>query len=163
MEQMLSAEARSRLRSEGHMGGNYLDDSQTPAEDQQATASAPIADAGSMPTVTTTWPDEIKRHNISDEELDMLDQQRRDDLHEVLTLSVGVAAGALPGAIAGIFSYASGTMPLDALVQIVVFSAAVAVAFIVHRLKRKRGKTADDLKEQIRARTKKRFERTHHN
>ena len=54
--------------------------------------------------IRTTMPDELLRHDISDEELEALAETRRDHLWEGMWVSLGSAIGFLPTTIISIYS-----------------------------------------------------------
>jgi hypothetical protein len=107
-------------------------------------------------TIRTTAPDELLRHDISDEELDMLCEARKDNLTEGLWAAIGACLGGLPSAIPALVNYRTATQPMSLadLLQIVIFCIAGALAFVLWRICRARGKRATALQTDIRNRTK---------
>jgi hypothetical protein len=148
-----------------HLGGNHLEDNLPTQSHPKPLAPTPIADATPYPTIATSYPDQILRHNISDEELDMLCEQRKEHTREMMWASIGVVGGALPGTIAGTITYIwgekSGTVAPENLAQIIFFFVGLALGTAAYFIQARRGANAVDLKDAIRARTRKLEERRH--
>lgn len=112
-------------------------------------------------TVSRTSPDELLRHDISDEELGALGDMRRDYIWEGKWVAMGVALGAGPNCISALRD-AYGTdpkpMPFGDLWYIVIFSVAFVAFGILWWTMRSKSKGAKDLVEEIRARTKNRVQ-----
>lgn len=109
-------------------------------------------------TIKRTQPDEIVRHDISDEELTTLSDTKRGGLWEAMWIALGMSAGFAETAVSAIVdSYSSDKVqPLSVgdQAQVIIFFCAL-VAFIilwfVHGNKRKGAK---DLVDEIRKRSK---------
>jgi hypothetical protein len=112
-----------------------------------------------FPQLATSYPSQIVRHNISDEELDMLCEQRRDHVREYLWVALGAMAGAFPAALGGLVRYFfgedAGQLPIDALAQVIIFFVGGVVAAVTWHIQADRGNAGAELKDAIRARTKK--------
>jgi hypothetical protein len=108
-------------------------------------------------SIEYTRPDRLLRHDISDEELEMLSGARRDGMSEALWAMIGAAIASLPSAGEAIYKayLAPQAMPLTEvhLLEIVVFVGAVAAAVSIAIFSSKRGQTSTGLVETIRARS----------
>lgn len=116
---------------------------------------------GAPYNIQETLPDELLRHNISDEELGMLGDLRRDYVWEGLWATAGIALGALPGSLdALITTYWSGPqnapMPLPDLAQVIIFFGGACVYGALVFVFRRRSSNATDMVQSIRDRTKRR-------
>lgn len=119
---------------------------------------------GSGYAIKTTMPDELLRHDISDEELDKLGDNQRGLFHEFMWASLTGAFGSAWGvfeALHGAF-FVSPRTPLSgyAVWELTIFVVFAALAMfsgvLVVRESTKGGST---LKDQIRTRTRSRKER----
>ena len=110
---------------------------------------------GTLP-VQTSQPDFIQRHNISDDELEMLCEGRKDLVLEILWIAIGVMIGSFSSACVAMAEYrnsaATEKMPLDDLIQIVLFWVALVATVILTIVSTKRHKRVKGLQEQIRER-----------
>ena len=109
--------------------------------------------------ITRSQPDEIVRHDISDEELTQLADLKGDYLWEAMWTALGLAAGFAPTAIAAISNayFAEDPTPISGgeLAQVVLcFCALVAFAIVGLIMTGKRG-DARKLVRTIRDRTRK--------
>lgn len=106
--------------------------------------------------IATTAPDTLLRHDISDEELEMIGGVKRDGFAEFMWAMVSLAVGAAPAGIEAIYkSYLAATpAPLSALglVQVILMVAGIVLALATGVAIRRRGKPVADLVEAIRAR-----------
>jgi len=109
--------------------------------------------------IRTTHPDELLRHDISDEELEMLGENKKSFFHEFMWAALTGAIGSGPAATHNIHSafFATPASALTAfeLIEIVIFFGFVILACfaaVAMRLEMKRA--PDNLKERIRAWTK---------
>ena len=106
--------------------------------------------------VHTSEPDFIQRHNISDDELSMLCEGRKDLVLEFLWIAIGVFVGSMPAALVAMAKYGSesveGKMPLDDLIQIVLFWASLIATIILSIVALRRSNRAKDLQSKIRDR-----------
>jgi len=125
-------------------------------------ASAAGGEAEDQPTVTgytveRTSPDQLLRHDISDEELGILSDMRRDHTWEGMWASLALATGAAPNAIAAIWQgyAATPSVPIGAvdLIQTIFFFVGLVLAGVLFLITRSRAKTAADLVTEIRGRT----------
>lgn len=107
-------------------------------------------------TIRRTAPDELLRHDISDEELDMLCDSRRDNLSEGMWACIGGALGGVPSAIPALVHYWNSTtpMPLSDLLQIIVFAVAGAIGFVLWHICSSRSGRATSLQAEIRNRAR---------
>ena len=120
--------------------------------------------AGGQPTVggtgggaiaiRTSQPDSLLRHNISDEQLEMLADLKREGLTEAGFAGVGVAGGALvPAADAILTAYVdkpAEALSVVGLINVILFAGGVLVAGFCFIVTKHRGKRAKSLVEQIR-------------
>lgn len=155
----------SRQRRAGSKG-----DQETVSQSDAIAASAPStafqhAQAGSPsshPTyvLSTTHPEALGRHDISDEELEMVTQSPPDRLWEAMFTSAGVALGSSVPAITavwsaylrGLFGFAAKPLSAEDALQVVLFAAAVAVTVVCWHATKGRQSAVDKLKDDIRAR-----------
>lgn len=111
---------------------------------------------GTLP-VQTSQPDVIKRHNISDEELSMLCEGRKDMVLEFLWISLGVFIGSIPSALSAMGSYADDKnttkMPIDDLAQVIFFWGGLLLTIVLGIVAYKRGVRAKSLQATIRNRS----------
>lgn len=111
---------------------------------------------GSDPQILTTAPEHILRHNISNEELDMLTAARTDMSREIMLVAIGAAIGALPAAATGVSAYISAeipTLPLAELIQLIVCVSGISLFVAMAVVRKDRVTSAKDLRNQIRERT----------
>lgn len=106
-------------------------------------------------SIACTMPDQLLRHNISDEELDVLCDPPRDDMRELKWAAFGALFSSIPGAADALLGY-SPTEPVGrlALFQIVVLFVSAAVWLVLQFAVRRRTRTAHDKRTEIRARTR---------
>lgn len=108
--------------------------------------------------VSRTVPDELLRHDISDEELDVLVDVRRDYLWEGMWAAGGIAAGSGKSAIESLYAAygASPATPLTAGAQfeVTVFFVALASFGLLAYMLKNKSKVATALARTIRERTK---------
>lgn len=95
----------------------------------------------------------------------MLCEQRKEHTREMMWASIGVVGGSLPGTLAGLYGYfwseKPGTMAFENLAQIIFFFVGLALGIAAYFIQATRGANATDLKDRIRARTRKLEERRH--
>lgn len=60
--------------------------------------------------IARTLPDELLRHDISDEELDMLCGSRTGGIREGMWAAIGTTAGAIPTGLSALVNYFVGPM-----------------------------------------------------
>ena len=106
----------------------------------------------------TTLPDQLLRHNISDEELTMISSLNRDPLLESFWGFLGIGVGTFIPSISAInnayFIAESDKLPFIDLLQIVFCSVFSFAALVVLVIIWKRNKQATNLVEKIRNRKK---------
>jgi hypothetical protein len=125
-------------------------------------AKAPIQSAIAGPQqsaydIVRTKPDEILRHDISDDELTRLTETKTGYLSDALWAFVGGVIGSSPGAIgAGInyFRDAGRTLPVAGLGQLLILAVCVGAASVLAILAIKRERQRTTLLETIRARSR---------
>jgi hypothetical protein len=111
------------------------------------------------PPVVTTQPDEILRHSISDEELDMLCDSRSDLVLEILLVAVGAVLGTAAAALPAMLFYFTATPEnpyepeLSDFIQILIFWAGLALVLAVKAIYKRRSTKSVSLRDQIRNRT----------
>lgn len=114
---------------------------------------------GIPPRIVTTQPDQILRHSISDEELDMLCDSRTDMVLELLLISVGAIIGTLPAAVPAMASYflatpdSSPNLDLTDFIQIILFCSGLLVAICIGIIFNKKSNRSVSLRDQIGNRT----------
>ncbi len=108
------------------------------------------------PSIRTTQPEELIRHNISDEELEMLKDTNRDGLNELFWGCVGAALASLPPACESLLKayHETPAVPITIAHQaeIIIFVVTTAVAIVLLVISRSRSRRATDLVEGIRRR-----------
>jgi hypothetical protein len=109
--------------------------------------------------IRTTLPDELLRHNISDEELDMLGETKRSFFHEFMWATITGALGAAPAAIhdlgeAYVSTPAKPLSGFELFEVIVFFGFAILAIFSGIMVRQETIKDPSSLKEKIRARTR---------
>ena len=115
-------------------------------------------EAAQQTKIIVSRPDEIVRHEISDEELQMLSDLRRDWTMEALWGFLGAAIGAAKGAFSALFAaYGEAIakpMPSGDLFEVILFFVCVSLAGILLLVSQSRGSRAGDLVKTIRDRKK---------
>jgi len=111
------------------------------------------------PPIYTSKPDKIQRHDISDEELEMLCDNKKDYVTEILLAAAGGTIGSAASAIAALVSYfrenSEGNIEVIDLTQIVIFFVGLFVTLFVGVIAFSRYKRAKSLQQRIRDRTSK--------
>jgi hypothetical protein len=109
------------------------------------------------PPIKTTQPDELLRHNISDEDLEMLKDTNRDGLEGAFWGCFGAALASLPPSCESLLKayIESPSTPLTIvhLAEIIIFIATAAISIALYIVSNSRSKRATTLVEKIRART----------
>jgi hypothetical protein len=110
--------------------------------------------------IACTVPDQIDRHDISDEELTMLVDPRRDRLSDQKWGYFGVCGGAAIPALTALFNYLFHGRAMGAVegITTVFFFAFGAVALHTHLTDKRLALTPSTLAAKIRARTRKRVQ-----
>ena len=107
--------------------------------------------------IQTTQPSRLLRHNISDEELELLEEGQRRGLPEFFWAMVAGALVAVTPAVNGLYhAYGSSPpTPLDLahLIDVLVFFGCGALAILAGIISRRRGRRTRDLVVEIRSRT----------
>lgn len=107
--------------------------------------------------IATSQPDVILRHDISDEELDMLCQSRSDLAFELILVSAGTALGALPSALPTLYrGVVLGGKFVETgsdLIQLLIFCCSVSVGASIWVVHNRRAGSSKNLRESIRQRT----------
>ena len=130
-------------------------DSRDQASELPPISTAPVGDGFA---IATTAPDELLRHNISDEELEMLCESRSDGATEGYWVAMGAMAASAPAAIPAMIHYPASAIPMSLtdLVQIVVFWVAACLLIVLHLIRSGRGNSGSNLRTQIRNRSRRR-------
>lgn len=126
----------------------------------EALPQAPDISASPAPSfrLVETRPDEILRHNISDEELGGLVDLKRDHLWECMWVAFGVAGGAAPATLTALCaSYLkSPPIPFEIgdLVQFTLCIGGLLTGVVLAIATHNKGKDAKTLVKEIRERTR---------
>ena len=116
------------------------------------------SESGTAYKISRTLPDEIVRHDISDEELTLLADARIDYQWEGMWVALGISLGAAPTAVPAILraSDSNGGLTVSGgdLVQIVIFSCAIVATVILWWIMKGKRKNVRDLVNSIRKRTR---------
>lgn len=116
-----------------------------------------LAGTGITPPISTTMPDELLRHDISDEELDVLCDPSRDELWELKWAAFGAFLATVPSAVEGLYRYSSSAnkeMSVLTLIQLAITLVALAIWLVLRFVVPQRTAKSIDKRDQIRARTK---------
>jgi len=120
-------------------------------------AEVPVANGANNYQIQTSQPDIILRHDISDEELDMLCQSRSDMALELLLVSFGSALGTLPVAVPTLFKAftTGGAVSITAgpLLQSLIFIASMTCLTATAIVYARRANSSKSLRDSIRKRT----------
>ena len=106
--------------------------------------------------ISTTVPDKIVRHNISDEELDVLCDSSRDELWELRWAALGALLSALPAAMEGLYRYVTspeGQMGPLTLFQVLIAFVSAAVWLVLTFIVPRKAARSSGKRDEIRART----------
>lgn len=121
---------------------------------REAPRNGAIAGAG-IP-IETTRPERLLRHNISDEDLEMLAGLRREGLSEVFWGLFGASIVSLPPSIAALVDTYSSSPPAPLtvlhLVEIAISAAAITATVLTLIIWRVWGHPARDLVSEIKKR-----------
>lgn len=122
-------------------------------------ASGGAQDDSAYLVFDTSLPDQLKRHDISDEELDMLAQWRPDKSWEILLAAFGVFLGSATPAIASFvraYVYTPAQpLSLEGLIHVVFFvGSLIAMAICWHSTRRRKDAVEEKVGE-IRTRKRK--------
>jgi hypothetical protein len=111
--------------------------------------------------IKTTHPDVLLRHNISDEELTVMQKSKSDKAWEMLLAALGAAAGSAPQVVRDLYgAYWARSAPLDgaSVISLLIFGGACVSALATWVLSSEHQSEADALAAAIRERTKTSFE-----
>jgi hypothetical protein len=112
-----------------------------------------------VPIVYTSQPKFILRHSISDEELEMLCEGRKDFALEILWTGLGILGGSLPAAVATIYRYfnapAEYIFAIEDFLQVILFVIGLSIAVVAAIISFNRNKRSKSLEQAIRERSNK--------
>ena len=123
----------------------------------EKTRTAP-ANKGSKPLIPTktTAPEEIIRHNISDEELEMFLNSNRDGFSETMWACVGISAGVITSVIEKVhlafFDASKTPLTIISLIEIAMLFLSLGIASAIFFASKSKGKTTKNLIDEIRKR-----------
>lgn len=121
---------------------------------EQANALIPAEPPPLGYKITRTKPDQLIRHDISDEELDMLCEGRKDHVWEGMWTALGVALGTIPTSLANFGKYqATGKIGSVDLATLIICCVAIVLTAVLLAVGGFRGRGSGALKQQIRERT----------
>lgn len=134
----------------------------SPKPRQTVTDAAPIQSSitsvqQSAYDIVRTRPDEILRHDISDDELSRLTESKTGFLGDALWALVGGVIGSSPGALKATAAYLSSperTLPMADLSQIVVLALCFGAASVLAVIALNKERVRTSLVETIRARSR---------
>lgn len=103
-------------------------------------------------TISRTTPTTIQRHDISDEQLDMLTDNQREFSRDVLTIAIGTFAGSLVPAISAVaeLQKTGSTFGNWELVECLICFAALVVSIITAVMQVNKPDNREALKCKIR-------------
>ena len=116
----------------------------------------PIAtDLTNAVPVVTSRPNHILRHDISDEELEMLCESKSDFVTEFIWVGLGGMLGSLPTTFVSLMGYSASTTALPAtdLIQILIFFLSLGIVIVAAVVAINRGRRSKDLRTAIRDRS----------
>lgn len=129
----------------------------TDASDQVARPAGAlrITKGGSDYRISTTHPDAIIRHDISDEQLTMLQTGNRSLQHEIMWIALGTALGAVVPALSAVSALNASpqTFTYWELLECVIFFAGTVVFAVMSIILWKEPSSVDALAKAIRDRT----------
>ena len=132
--------------------------SELPEDDSMPVGNVNVPEQSGATTIpqSTTQPNVILRHNISDEELEMLNTSRRDGILEAIWGCAGAGIGLIVPALASINDsfWAEPKVPLNGLglFQILICFGTLSVAASLYKFRANRATNAGDLVKEIRGR-----------
>ena len=111
--------------------------------------------SGSVVPVVTSRPNQILRHDISDEELDVLCESRSDFVSEFIWVGIGGMLGSLPATVVSVIGYSSLTsaLPVSELIQLLIFVLSFGILLVAGVVSFSRAKRSTDLRAAIRDRS----------
>lgn len=110
------------------------------------------------PPIVTTQPDRILRHNISDEELDMLVTGKSDSAREIFLLASGGVLGAVTQGLSTILKYyrtkegEPNNLGTADFISVIVLFSCLVLAVALFAVSNARAKQTKSLVDRIRAR-----------
>lgn len=108
--------------------------------------------------VLTSKPAAILRHDISDEELDDLSENKKDLVSEMFWAAIGVLFGAAPSGTTNIYKYFSNpnttTFLPENFVQMALFFCGLTATVVLGFVYWKKSQKSKDLVQNIRSRSK---------
>lgn len=116
----------------------------------------PIAtDLTNAVPVVTSRPNHILRHDISDEELEMLCESKSDFVTEFIWVGLGGMLGSVPTTFVSLMGYSASTTALPAtdLIQILIFFLSLGIVIVAAVVAINRGRRSKDLRTAIRDRS----------
>ena len=116
----------------------------------------PIAiDPTNAVLVVTSRPNHILRHDISDEELEMLCESKSDFVTEFIWVGLGGMLGSVPTTFVSLMGYSASTTALPAtdLIQILIFFLSLGIVIVAAVVSINRGRRSKDLRTAIRDRS----------
>lgn len=108
------------------------------------------------PAIFTSQPEKIQRHNISDEELDMLCESKSDLAMEVMLVAIGAGIGTAATAVSSVIRYFSATeadLSFSDFMNIMIFFCALFVGASTFAIYKRKSGRSDSLRTSIRNRT----------
>lgn len=104
--------------------------------------------------IRRTVPDELIRHDISDEELDMLCNGGADRAYNAMWAFFGMAGGAASGALGSLAKFlAAQAMSLGELLALIMFCIGVSLGIALAIVCWGRGDSSQKIRRQIRSRS----------
>jgi len=108
------------------------------------------------PAIETTGDIVLRRHLISDEQLNMLAGENRDGLSEAFWAFVAGALGSAPSALESLYGsyFQKPPIPLTLvhLLEVIILAICVALGIGVHFVRSRRTQRVEDLVEKIKTR-----------
>src|SRR5690606_12416954 len=103
--------------------------------------------------ITRTAPDHILRHDISDEQLTMMQTGNRTMRHDIMWAALGIAMGALVPALQVIAGIGAGPSDYLQFAIVVIFALGFGVFAVMALLIRKEPDMASKIAQEIRDRS----------
>jgi hypothetical protein len=105
--------------------------------------------------IYTTRPDALKRHDISDEELDMLSDDQGRKASDVMIGAIGAAIGSVSGAVSYVNAYFKNIitqLSVGDFIQTIIFACALACVVVILFITNGAALKRKTLKDEIRNR-----------
>lgn len=141
-------------------GGGKLRQTKSENSSEEAEPTLEGGGGGSVLVVATGMPDEIRRHNISDEELEMLREWRTDQLTQVWFAGIGALAGSFVSAVRAVYQAfwvdEKNMKPIGVveICEIGVAVAAVTTLVVCYVIRKPRQQSLNEKISEIRSRSK---------